>query len=373
MTVAIPVRDGGELLVGTLLALARQTVAHELLVCDSGSRDGSAALAREHGARVIEIEPRAFGHGATRNLLMREAAGAHVALLTQDAEPADERWLERLLGGFELASDVGLVYGPYRPRPEASVAVRLELERWFASLAPDGEPTVERLAPGERRIGSGERAVGARGGGEVPAAPAPVSELVGRRGFFTDANACIARAAWERAPFRAVAYAEDRVLAIDMLRAGYAKAFVPAAAVWHSHDYTAIQQVRRCFDEWRGLREVYGWREPADPRSLARGLRGELGATRRELAGAEAGGSGGMGGGAGVAAAGVGPGHAARLPTLAAVSRHHVLRMAGALLGSRAERLPPRVRRGLSLERRAGFEPLAWDAPVPDLSTDDRR
>ncbi len=336
VTVAIPVRDGGELLAGTLRALARQTVAHELLVCDSGSRDGSAALAREHGARVIEIEPRAFGHGATRNLLMREATGAHVALLTQDAEPAEERWLERLLGGFELAADVGLVYGPYRPRPAASVAVRLELERWFASLAPDGEPTVEREQ-----------------------APAPVPELIGRRGFFTDANACVARAAWERVPFRAVAYAEDRVLAIDMLRAGYAKAFVPGAAVWHSHDYTALQQVRRCFDEWRGLREVYGWREPADPRSLLRGLRGEVGAARRELARASAAGDRGVGSGVGA-----GPGRAARLATLAAVSRHHVLRQAGALLGSRADRLPPWVRRGLSLERRAGFEPVVWDAPA---------
>jgi glycosyltransferase involved in cell wall biosynthesis len=71
VTVAIPVRDGGELLGRTLAALAGQTVAHELLVCDSGSHDGSPALARAHGARVLEIEPRGFSHGGTRNLLMR--------------------------------------------------------------------------------------------------------------------------------------------------------------------------------------------------------------------------------------------------------------------------------------------------------------
>ncbi len=102
-TVAIPTRDGGELLERTLSALARQTVEHELLVCDSGSTDGSVQLAREHGARVLEISPSQFSHGGTRNLLMREASGARVAFLTQDAEPANERWLERLLGGFELA------------------------------------------------------------------------------------------------------------------------------------------------------------------------------------------------------------------------------------------------------------------------------
>jgi GT2 family glycosyltransferase len=324
-TVAIPIRDGGEQLLRTLAALARQTVAHELLVCDSGSSDGSVQAARAHGARVLEIAPSRFSHGGTRNLLMREASGTRVALLTQDAEPADERWLERLLGGLELAPDVGIAFGPYEPRADASPAVRMELERWFDSLSLDGGPSVERLERHERRLS--------------------VIELIGRRGFFTDANACVARAAWERAPFREVAYAEDRVLAIDMLRAGYAKAFVPGAAVLHSHEYTAAQELRRCFDEWRGLREVYGWREPATPAHLLRQLRGQLGQARRELS-----------------AAGASP--AERRATLAAVSRHHVARLTGAVLGSRADLLPSAVRRRLSLERRAGFAALDLDAPA---------
>jgi glycosyltransferase involved in cell wall biosynthesis len=323
VTVAIPVRDGGALLARTLAALARQTVAHELLVCDSGSRDGSVALARAYGARVVEIPPAEFGHGRTRNLLLAEAHGARVALLTQDAEPADEQWLERLLGGFALADGrepgelgratpegdgaVALVYGPYRPRPGASPAVRGELEGWFASLAPDGQPRVERLAPPERALGAGEL-VRARDW-----------ELVGRRGFFTDANACIDRAAWERVPFREVAYAEDRLLALDMLHAGYAKAYVPAAAVLHSHEYGTLDELRRAFDEWRGLREVYGWREPLHPRRLAGQLRG-------------------------------------------APSVRTALRLTGAALGSRADKLPPGLRRALSLEHRASFAPLDLDS-----------
>ncbi len=322
VTVAIPVRDGGELFARTLAALARQTVMHELIVCDSGSRDGSDTRAREYGARVIEIPSGEFSHGGTRNLLLSEAAGEHVALLTQDAEPADERWLERLLEGFSAARDVGIVYGPYIPRPDAAPAVRWELERWFSSLSPDGAPRVERLRAEERALS--------------------VLELLGARGFFTDANACVSRAAWSVAPFRDVPYAEDRVLAIDMLRAGYAKAFVPAAAVVHSHDYTAGEQLRRSFDEWRGLREVYGWREPASPMRVAGQLRGALGQARR-------------------AALREGMSPARRRATLATVGRHQVVRLAGALLGSRADRLPPAVRRRLSLEGRAGFAPLGLD------------
>jgi GT2 family glycosyltransferase len=332
VTVAIPVRDGGALLARTLEALARQTVTHQLLVCDSSSRDGSPALVRERGGEVIEIAQAQFSHGGTRNLLMREAKGTRVAFLTQDAEPADERWLERLLAGFELASDVGIVYGPYRPRPDATFQVRTELERWFHSLSPDGTPHLERLAPAERSL--------------------PAVELLGRRGFFTDANSCVARAAWEHAPFREVPYAEDRVLAIDMLRAGFAKAFVPDAAVVHSHDYTAIQELRRSFDEGRGLREVYGWREPAQPARVLGQLRGELGQARRALSRERVGG-------------------VRRLATLGAVTSHHLLRLAGALLGSRADSLPSAVRRRLSLERRASFAAVELDAVASLPSTKD--
>jgi rhamnosyltransferase len=320
VTVAIPVRDGGPLLARVLDSLSRQTVAHELLVCDSGSSDGSLELAREHGARVLQMPAAEFAHGRTRNLLMAEAHTSHVALLTQDAEPAREDWLERLLEGFGLAPETALVYGPYRPRASASLAVRLELERWFASLSPAGAPRVDCLTADER--------------------VAPAVSLVGPQGFFTDANACILREAWTRVRFRDVAYAEDRALALDMLRAGYAKVYIPDAAVIHSHDYSAAQELRRCFDEWRGLLEVYGWREPATPLRLAQRLRGELAQAARELE--------------------RGPiPRSERWGALIALARHNVVRLVGMLLGSHADALPGAVRGRLSLERRPGFAPLA--------------
>ena len=304
VTVAIPVLNGGGQLLGTLAAVRNQSLEAEveLLVADSGSTDGSREAAVGHGARVIDVPSGEFGHGRTRNLLLREARGAHVALLTQDSEPTGGDWLARLLEGFGLAPDVALVYGPYLPRPGASAAVRREIERWFSSLTPG----VERLAVGERELAA--------------------VELMGRRGFFSDANACILRSAWERVPFRDIAYAEDRALALDMLRAGYAKVYEPRAAVLHSHEYRADERFRRAFDEWRGLREVYGWREPAGPGRLLSQLRGELGSLRREGAGVR---------------------------TLALAAANELARFAGAVLGSRAVSLPAPLQRRLSLEGRA--------------------
>jgi glycosyltransferase involved in cell wall biosynthesis len=311
VTVAIPVRNGGDRLGEVLEAVTTQRLERpvELLVADSSSTDGSGALARRHGAQVIEIARGEFSHGGTRNLLVERSGGGHIAFLTQDAVPAHDRWLAELLAGFDAADDVGLVFGPYVARPEATVMVRRELEEWFTSLAPDGRPCIER------------------------GAPRPADADI-RRLFFTDANGCIARHAWERVRFRDIAYAEDQLLARDMLVAGYAKVYRPEAAVIHSHDYSAMRQLRRSFDEWRALKEVHSITAPAGPARVAmavqRSVRDDVGLARRD-----------------------GGGGRALLGTAAASLAYHLTRALGAALGSRAEHIPPRLRGALSLEGRS--------------------
>jgi len=324
VTVALPVLNGGALLDEVLAAVRgqRDVDGIELLVCDSGSTDGSVQVARRRGAEVIEIPRGAFAHGPTRNALMESASGEVVAFLTQDATPADEHWLARLLSGFELADDVALVHGSYRPRPDASPSVSRELEQFFAAMAPDGAAVVDRPTPDGAWRGVSARA-----------------------SFFTDANGAVARRAWERVPFPDVAYAEDRLLALRMLEAGFAKAFVPAAAVVHSHDYRAGDLFRRYFDEFRGLRETFGHVEPLDPRRTLGVLQAQVAADRAwcRARGAR--------------------GRELRLATLRS-ARHFAIRALGSQLGSRADHLPAAVRRACSLERRASFE------PVPHVTTD---
>jgi len=324
VTVAVPVLNGGRRLAAALDAVRAQQIDHEveLLVCDSGSTDGSVQVARERGARVLEIERASFSHGATRNLLMAQAAGDHVAFLTQDAVPGSVTWLTTLLSGFAEADDVGLTFGPYRALPDAAAMTVRELSAWFGSLAPDGRPRIDRLTPAER--------------------VAPASTLLGARGFFTDANGAVAKAAWRDVPFRAIPYAEDQQLAVDMLRAGHAKVFVPAAAVEHSHEYSAVRRAQRCFDEWRALREIYGWVEPLSSTTLRDRV---LVPARDDVRWARA--------------RGATHGSLAALAAHSVV--HHAARTVGAALGSRHAAIPPRLRRRLSLESRATFPPLDRD------------
>jgi glycosyltransferase involved in cell wall biosynthesis len=320
LTVAIPTLNAGVDFAETLAAVRAQRIGHELqvLVCDSGSSDQTVRIARAYGADVMEIPRESFSHGGTRNMLMSEARGEHVAFLTQDAVPVGEQWLARLLAGFALALDVGLVFGPYRPRPDAGLSVARELNDWFGSFSADGGPRVDVLPP-ERRNDS-------------------PSAFLGHVGFFTDANGCIARRAWERVPFRDIGYAEDHLLAQDMLRAGFAKVYMPDAAVVHSHDYSPWQWLRRSFDESRAVAEVYGVSPAGRLADAARNLRGNVAADVR-WARAQ--------------------GRPAGAAVLTASLIHHGARGTGAVLGAHSARLPSALTAQLSLEGRRSRRPTA--------------
>jgi rhamnosyltransferase len=288
VSVAIPTRNGATELERTLAAVRAQTVAAELVVLDSCSADGTREVAARFGA-VVRLE-RDFGHGRARNRLMELTSGDRVAFLTQDAEPADAHWLERL-----LAVDEALTYGPYRGRPGDPAPLRREYAEFFPSA-----PRVWR--PGDLDP------------------PQP-----GAATFVSSANLCLARRAWRAVPFRDVAYAEDQRLGLDLLQAGFAKAYVPGAAVLHAHAYGRVERLRRWFDEFRGLHEVYGFVAPASPRVLAGTVRAEV---RKDRA------------------------FDPSAPVAESVA-WHAARAVGAALGTRAERLPAPVRRRLSLEERA--------------------
>jgi glycosyltransferase involved in cell wall biosynthesis len=292
VAVAVPTRNGAADLDRTLAAVRRQTVpVAELVVLDSSSTDGTADVARRHGAAVHVIAARDFGHGSARNRLMELTRAGRVAFLTQDAEPAGDTWLAAL-----LEPDAALAYGPYRARPGAPVSLRREYAEFFAA-----RPRVWTAA-------------------DLPVPPQP-----GPATFASSANLCLARAAWERVPFRDVAYAEDQQLGLDLLAAGFSKAYAPGAVVLHSHEYGTVERLRRYFDEFRALHDVYGFTAPASPRVLAGTVRAEV---RKDRAFDPA------------------------APVAGSVA-FHATRVLGAALGTRAGRLPTPVRRRLSLEERA--------------------
>jgi glycosyltransferase involved in cell wall biosynthesis len=342
VTVAIPVLNGARYLDEVLTAVAGQEVDRpvEVLIWDSGSTDGSLEIAQRHGAHVHRIPTSEFSHGGTRNRMAAMARGEHVAFLTQDATPASPRWLAALLEGFAIAEDVAAVFGPHIPRTDASHMIKCEMERHFATWGDGGRTIdVQRLD-------------------RTPRSLAEYGAFPGRWTFLSDVNCAVAKWALQRVPYREVPYAEDQLLGRELIEAGYAKVFHPEAAVVHSHDYPPGEFLRRYFDEFRSLREVLDHVEPAGAWRNQRVLRGLLRADERWLR-----------------AHGVhGP---ALVRALAVSARHHTIRQAGAILGSRADRLPATARRRLSLEGRDSFVPADVPAsplvPAPSASDDGGR
>jgi hypothetical protein len=112
---------------------------------------------------------------------------------------------------------------------------------------------------------------------------------------------------------------------------------VPEAAVVHSHDHPPLDALRRSFDDFRALAEVYGHREPMTPRYVAARVRGDVAAERAFLRRE------------GLEGAALDAATLRALPPYAA-------RALGRSLGANADRLPAWARRRLSLQRRATFE-----------------
>jgi len=311
VSVVIPVKDGARYLEELLAAVLAQESGLEVLVIDSGSRDGSPDIARSAGAEVLAIAPEEFGHGRTRNLGAERTSGELICFLTQDATPVPG-WLAAFREAMGLDDRVGAAFGPHLPRPDTSPMIARELTDFFAGFAPNGRPAVQRA------------------GGEP---------------FLSNVNACYRRACWQELRFADLPYSEDQAFGRAMLEAGWLKAYHPGAAVLHAHDYPPLAFMRRYFDEYRGLRESRGHVEPFGVRSGVRDVRKLVAADRRWM-------------------------HEQQLPAVqrarwtARSLAHHAGRKGFSALGSRSDRLPAAVQQAISLEGRPDRRRIEPPAPV---------
>jgi glycosyltransferase involved in cell wall biosynthesis len=313
VSVVIPVKDGARYLAEILAALSRES-PDEVLVIDSGSSDDSRAIAVAAGASILDVPPHEFGHGRTRNVGVENTRGDIVCFLTQDATPVDG-WLAAHIAALQLDERVGAAFGPHLPRPDTSPMIARELTEFFAAFAPDGRPTLQHS----------------------------VDDDSWHPGFLSNVNASYRRAALVAIHFRDVAYSEDQAFARDLFASGWMKAYHPRAGVLHAHDYPWSEFMRRYFDEYRGLRDTIGHVEPIPAQATVRFVRDQVLADLRWMS-----------------ANGV----EARAAWAVRATAHHAGRRVFAALGSRSERLPPGMRRRLSLERRSSADAVGPSTEV---------
>ena len=256
VSIVVPTRNGAATLPALLDAIAGQRVAwpFEVVAVDSGSTDGTAELLRDRVDRVITIAPHEFDHGLTRNLGIEQARGELVVLMVQDAVPASDTWLAALAGPFAADATLAGVYARQLPHPGASAIARHYLAQWAAS---------SNVARTEEVASAGEFA-----------RLDPMAKLA--RCTFDNVCSCIRRPVWARHPFRSTPIAEELEWSREVLLAGYRLAFVPAAAVFHSHDRPARDELARTRQLHRRLYELFGVRTIPTLPLLARAMASSL-------------------------------------------------------------------------------------------------
>jgi rhamnosyltransferase len=240
VSIVLPTRNGGARLQSVFDALRRQrhTAPLEIVVVDSGSTDGTLALAKQRADVVISVDPRQFNHGATRNLGIERAQGKFVILLVQDAVPVGDDWLATLVEPLNRNERLAGTFGRQVPEPIASPLTRHYLSLWRAA---GPEPRVVF-------VGSQQEFKGL-----------PPEERFDRC-IIDNVCACIRRDVWTRFPFLTTPIAEDLAWGRDVLLAGFGLAYVPGAAVEHSHERSARYELTRTWVLHQQLYELFGLR-----------------------------------------------------------------------------------------------------------------
>ncbi|HEX8010438.1 MAG TPA: glycosyltransferase [Casimicrobiaceae bacterium] len=117
ISVIMPVYNGAEVLPRSLAPLAAMLSAGELaeiIVVDDGSTDATAAIARDHGVRLLPSGGR-VGPGGARNVAAREALGEVLWFVDADVVVHDDA--ARVLAAAFARTGAAAVFGSYDDRP----------------------------------------------------------------------------------------------------------------------------------------------------------------------------------------------------------------------------------------------------------------
>jgi rhamnosyltransferase len=310
-SVIIPTKNPGLRFRAVLEAIRNQQTEwpFEIIVVDSGSTDGTLEFLREQPeVKVLEIPPRQFGHGRTRNLGISHAQGEFCALLTHDARPVNPDWLANFVVAIEQDSEIAGVFGPHLAYPGHCDFVKRDLEQHFSGFMDHPLVVSRATDPARFEADQGWRQF---------------------LHFYSDNNSCLRRAVWEQIPYPDVEFAEDQIWALKIIEANWKKAFVPDAAVFHSHDYGPLERLRRAFDESFAYRQLFGYRLGGGP---IRTIHSSIGLSLQDWKWGRA--------------------HNLRFPQIARRILYDVATAVGHSLGSRGDWLPEFLRVRLSEDKR---------------------
>jgi len=174
---------------------------------------------RHENLVVTHISKAEFDHALTRHAGMLKTTTPYVLFMTQDAVPADDKFIANLIKALDENDDVAVAYARQLPNEKCNKIERLTRDFNYPDTSViKGKDDIERL---------------------------------GIKTFFcSDVSAMYKRDIYDKlGGFEGPAiFNEDMVYAGHAVNAGYKIAYVADARVIHSHNYTGREQFHRNFD-----------------------------------------------------------------------------------------------------------------------------
>ncbi len=219
VSVVIPTYNAAAYLPALLKRLREQTIPHELILIDSESDEPTQQVFRNEKVDIVRIKKSEFNHGATRNLGLQLAQYDKVIFLTQDALPASIDTLQQLVKALDSRQDVAMAYGRQLPYPETGV---------FGQFArKNNYPSVSLIKTKEMIPQMGIKTCSCSNSFAIY----KKHDLLAIGGFPSD-----------------TILGEDVSVAARFILQGKAVAYTAEAKVFHSHDYTIVEEFKRYFD-----------------------------------------------------------------------------------------------------------------------------
>lgn len=217
----VPTLNPGHAWSRWLEAYAEQAVQPEqAVIIDSGSSGQEIALSSQYGFEIIRIAKSEFNHGGTRQKAVDHLSAdiEVVVFLTQDAILADTNALANLLKAFD-APDVAAAFGRQLPHLDAKpLGAHARQFNYGTVSSLRSLASVPELGFKTCFISNSFAAY-------------RVKDLLAVGGFPTD-----------------VILGEDTAVAAKLILSGKKIAYVADACVYHSHDYSIVEEFKRYFD-----------------------------------------------------------------------------------------------------------------------------
>jgi len=222
ISIIIPTLNGGDLFSKVLKSIAMQDLhdEYELLVYDSASTDDTVKYAQSFGAEVFSVDKKDFDHGGTRTQAAQKAVGEILVFMTQDAVLVDSNSLASLIEPLRKdGSLVAVTYGRQLPNKNATpAAVHLRLFNY----PPE---SLLRTHNDKRKYG--------------------LKTIFVSNSFAAYKQDSLASCGYFK---QGLIFGEDTCAVGRLLLDGYAIQYVSEAQVYHSHNYSLVEDIKRHFD-----------------------------------------------------------------------------------------------------------------------------